>query len=134
MEKILITGGTGQLGREAAGQLGAVALPLGRADFDLLDAEGMARALDRHEPTAVWNCAAYTQVDRAEEDRGTCRAVNVEGVEALASLCARRGVSFLHISTDYVFGASRPAEPRPWEVELNLEVRSTDAATQAGSD
>ena len=101
---VLIAGGEGQLGRELARAGGASVLALGRLRLDLEDAASIERCLDRQRPQAVINCAAYTQVDRAESEPERCRAVNVEAVRRLAVGCERRGIRLVHVSTDYVFG------------------------------
>jgi dTDP-4-dehydrorhamnose reductase len=65
------------------------------------------------QPAAVINCAAYTQVDKAESEPEKCRAVNAVAVEHLARACGKLDCPLVQISTDYVFGAARP-DPRPW--------------------
>jgi len=104
--KLLVTGGSGQLGRALARTHAAVALD--RADLDITSPARIAAALDTHAPTVVINAAAYTAVDRAESERAHAFAVNAEGAAHVARACAARGISLVHVSTDYVFdGAAR---------------------------
>ncbi|MGY1459515.1 dTDP-4-dehydrorhamnose reductase [Luteimonas sp. A534] len=80
-----------------------------RADFDQ---PGTLPALvERIAPDVVVNAAAYTAVDRAEEERDASYRANAEAPAALAAACARRGALFVHYSTDYVFDGSGT---QPW--------------------
>jgi dTDP-4-dehydrorhamnose reductase len=111
--KIAVTGSYGQLGSELCRQLGGVALPLDIDVLDLTDGPAVMERMRELRPAAIINCAAYTQVDKAEVEPNQCRAVNVTAVEHLARACAEIDGSLVQISTDYVFGAS-PSNPRPW--------------------
>lgn len=72
-------------------------------EFPLTDAGAMRRYMEAYRPTAVIHCAAYTAVDRAEDDKETCMAVNAEGTATLARLCRDFHAKMVYISTDYVF-------------------------------
>ena len=112
---ILLLGANGQLGQElqrALAPLGTIvattrsgALPDGSAcevaDFD--QPASLAALLDRFRPTVVVNAAAYTAVDRAEDDREAAFRANAEAPGVLAHWCAQAGVPLVHYSTDYVF-------------------------------
>ena len=112
---ILLLGANGQLGQElrrALAPLGTIvattrsgALPDGSAcevaDFD--QPASLAALLDRVRPTVVVNAAAYTAVDRAEDDREAAFRANAEAPGVLAHWCAQAGVPLVHYSTDYVF-------------------------------
>ena len=102
--RIAVTGAGGQLGGELCRQLKTAALPLDVPEFDLTVSESVRRALWAARPTAVINTAAYTQVDRAEQDPDRCRQVNAAGVGSLAQVCSELNVPLVQISTDYVFG------------------------------
>lgn len=102
---IAVTGAGGQLGSELCRQLGTEAAGLDVPEFDLTDPDGLLRQLLLIRPRAVINTAAYTQVDKAEEDAERCRAVNAEGVAHLVEACRRMDCPLVQISTDYVFGA-----------------------------
>jgi dTDP-4-dehydrorhamnose reductase len=101
---IAITGAEGQLGSELCRQLGADAIGLDLPQFDLTDRQGVLAALEKLRPRAVINTAAYTLVDRAEQEIERCRAINVDGVAWLAEACERLDCMLVQISTDYVFG------------------------------
>jgi len=75
----------------------------GRAVLDITDATAVTALLARLRPAAVYNCAAYTDVDGAETDEATAQAVNGQGPANLARACKAIGAKLLHVSTDYVF-------------------------------
>jgi len=79
-------------------------------DFDVTYADSVSIRLHEVRPDAVINCAAYTAVDKAEEESDLAYAVNCKGVENLANACRQSGSRLIHISTDYVFDgkANRP--------------------------
>ncbi|MEX2365059.1 MAG: NAD(P)-dependent oxidoreductase, partial [Pseudohongiellaceae bacterium] len=114
MMKVLVTGANGQLGRclldrlQAGGDFEFVALD--RAELDIVDAFQVDKTLDEFKPDIVINAAAYTAVDRAEEEPELARAVNAQGAENLARSAARLGAILIQVSTDYVFDgkAQRP--------------------------
>lgn len=83
-------------------------------EFPLTDAGAMRRYMEAYRPTAVIHCAAYTAVDRAEDDKETCMAVNAEGTAALARLCRDFHAKMVYISTDYVFPGNGT---EPYEVD-----------------
>ncbi len=109
---LLVFGRTGQLARELQRQ-GEV-LALGREEADLSDPAACAAQIARIGPQAVINAAAYTAVDRAEEEEAQAFIVNAEAPAAMARETARLGIPFLHVSTDYVFDGSGT---RPWRPE-----------------
>lgn len=102
-KKILITGSNGQLGRELSRILGDAALCTTHEELDLADGDAVERFLRRHNFEYIVNCAAYTAVDRAEEEKLECGRANVDAVENLAKFADELGYRILHISTDYVF-------------------------------
>ncbi len=112
--KILVTGANGQLGREMRSVLEAempgITLYTDIDELDLRDAAAIERFIIDNDITHVVNCAAYTAVDRAEEDKAACSAINVDAVKNLAKAADANGAKVLHISTDYVFDgtAHRP--------------------------
>lgn len=113
--RILLLGANGQVGHElrrSLAPLGDVVattrsgeLPDGNpcetADFD--DPGSLKGLVDRISPELVVNAAAYTAVDRAEDERDAAFRANAEAPGVLAEACARRGAPFVHFSTDYVF-------------------------------
>lgn len=109
---VLITGAQGQLGRDVAVCLQQRHIPctgLGRRQLDITDEEAVAACLKRCRPQAVVHCAAYTAVDRAEEEPEACRAVNVLGTRHIAAACEDAGAKLLYISSDYVFSGEGTA-------------------------
>lgn len=105
--RIVILGARGQVGRElavVAVHRGLATRALERAECDIADpgaVEGVIAATD-----LVVNCAAYTNVDRAEVETEAAHRTNAVGAEMVAAACARVGAVLVHLSTDYVFDGS----------------------------
>ncbi|MCG7592718.1 dTDP-4-dehydrorhamnose reductase [Mycobacterium sp. PSTR-4-N] len=109
-DRIVITGAGGMVGRFLAGQ----AASQGRDVRGFTSGEWDITGTDPGElrpGDVVVNCAAFTQVDQAEADPDRAHAVNATGAGNVAAACARAGASLIHISTDYVFGASGARHP-----------------------
>jgi dTDP-4-dehydrorhamnose reductase len=103
--KVLVTGGAGQLGREFVRQLGAQAAPLDLPAFNVAERSAVRRVMRDLRPDAVINCAAYTEVDKAEAEPQACAAVNADAVACLAQACQQANCLLVQLSTDYVFGS-----------------------------
>ncbi len=108
--KLLVTGAGGMLGQEVVGAArrnghGVVALV--RAELDVTRTDALRRRFDTERPDAVVNCAAYTNVDGAEEERTAAFEVNGWAPGAVAAAAAEVGASVLHISSDYVFDGGK---------------------------
>lgn len=104
--KILVTGNNGQLGYDVIKALesrGIQCKGVDIVDFDLTDAAAVSHYIRNYAPTAVIHCAAYTAVDKSEENKDTCYAVNVNGTENIARICSEINAKMMYISTDYVF-------------------------------
>lgn len=103
--RILVTGKEGQLARCladcAAPDMQIVAL--GRPELDISRRETIDAAIAAHSPDVVVNAAAYTAVDKAEDDEAAAFAINAEGAGNVAAAAAQAGLPILHVSTDYVF-------------------------------
>jgi dTDP-4-dehydrorhamnose reductase len=112
--RIVIAGAGGQVGsflEAEATRRGREVLALTSSQWDIADPQRAAEIVQAGD--VVINCAAYTAVDAAEEDRDRAHAVNAAGPGHIATACARVGARLVHISTDYVFdgSASQPYEP-----------------------
>lgn len=107
----LVFGKTGQVAIELGKYAHVTAL--GRSEADLRDAAACAAAIRTHAPRAVINAAAYTAVDRAEEEEAVAAAINGEAPAAMARICAEMDIPFVHISTDYVFDGTSAKGSEP---------------------
>ena len=107
---ILVFGKTGQVATEL--QRSGDVLALGRDQADLSDPVACVQAIRALAPRAVINAAAYTAVDKAEEDEGLATIINGDTPTAIAQACAEMQIPLLHISTDYVFEGSGEV---PWK-------------------
>lgn len=101
---ILVFGKTGQVATEIQRQGDVTAL--GRDQADLSDPQGCAAVIADLKPSVVINAAAYTAVDRAEEEDALAQMINAASPGAMAGACVHLDIPFLHVSTDYVFDGS----------------------------
>jgi dTDP-4-dehydrorhamnose reductase len=111
--RILVTGVTGQVGKALVAplaRLGTV-VPSDRSTLNLAEPATLAGALDRLAPDLIINPAAYTAVDRAEDERDLAFTINGKAAGVLAEWAARRKVPLVHFSTDYVFNGKGKT---PW--------------------
>lgn len=108
---ILVFGKTGQVAREL--QALAPVIALGREEVDLVISGACSAAIEHYAPTAVINAAAYTAVDRAEDEEELATQVNGAAPAEMARACAAREIPFVHLSTDYVFDGSGETPRRP---------------------
>jgi len=111
---IAVLGASGQLGGWLCRLLGQRARPLDLPDVDITRRDAILNALLELRPASIINCAAYTDVDRAEREPEACFAVNATAVGHLAAAAAQLNCQLIQVSTDYVFGNSSPEGPRPW--------------------
>lgn len=104
---ILVTGANGQLGKELKELAPAYSLFhfifLSREDMPIHHFELVRNTFKAYHPQYCINCAAYTNVDKAESEKELAFLVNGEAVGVLASVCKEYNTKFIHISTDYVF-------------------------------
>ncbi len=109
---ILITGANGQLGQEfhrlSVNYPAFDFLFAGRAELPIEDEQQLEDYFREHQPAYCVNCAAYTAVDKAEQDKEGAYRTNAVAVGMLASVCASAGARLVHISTDYVFDGRSP--------------------------
>lgn len=110
MEKVLVTGVKGQLGYDVMRELekrkiAAVGADIG--EFDLADKDATSAFVAGARPSAVVHCAAYTAVDRAEDEGEKAYAVNVLGSRHIARAAREAGAKLMYIGTDYVFDGEK---------------------------
>ena len=108
---ILITGASGQLAMEFQRHLKTAdyykVAALDKKNLDISDSKKVSEAISHYKPTIVLNCAAYNQVDKAEEDSDTAFRVNAAGIKNLAFSCKKNNALLVHYSTDYVFDGAK---------------------------
>lgn len=134
--KILVTGYNGQLGYDVVKELKARSIEcvgVDREDFDLTDRKATVDYICAYSPDAVIHCAAYTAVDKAEDDVELCEAVNVGGTENVAAACESMGAKMIYVSTDYVYGGvgEKPFEPSDKAQPKNVYGRTKLAGENA---
>jgi len=105
--KILLTGANGQLGREVIELGGSAVVPFSKAALDITNAQQLEAAVKQTKPHLIINAAAYTAVDKAEQDIEKAFAINRDGVRNLAQVCKHYDLPLIHVSTDYVFNGSK---------------------------
>lgn len=104
--KVLITGGKGQLGTDLQDVLGAKSIDFLALDVDaadITDREGFRKVATEYAPDVIVHCAAYTAVDKAEEQLDIVRKINVDGTLNVALAAKELHAKMVYISTDYVF-------------------------------
>lgn len=119
--KILVTGASGQVGCALARRMPAFADAtfLDQQSLDLSDTRSIGTTLRRLRPSVVINAAAFTAVDRAEQERDLAFAINAEAPYAIAQACAEIDATLVHVLTDYVFNSRKKSPyvesgaPRP---------------------
>lgn len=112
--KYLITGGTGQLGHDivkeliSRGELNYLA-PTTK-EMNITNKDEVEKVILGYKPDIIFHCAAYTAVDKAEEDRENCYNVNVNGTKNIVSVAEKINAKVVYISTDYVFDGTKKTE------------------------
>ena len=132
--KVLVTGVNGQLGYDVVKVLNARNVEckgVDMADFDITDRTAAAEYIKSYAPDAVVHCAAYTAVDRAEDDPDTCYKVNVAGTENIAEACRAIDAKMLYVSTDYVYGGKGD---KPFEPTDETDPKSVYGRTKLGGE
>lgn len=107
--KILVTGASGQLGFDVCKELENRKIEhkgTYRSDFDLSDAQDAYQYVINYAPDVVIHCAAWTAVDKAEDEIEAATLINVEGTRAIAKACKELDAKMIYISTDYVFSGT----------------------------
>ncbi len=132
--RILVTGATGQIGSALISRLksSSVVIAADRSMIDLANPAKIAFALDELRPDFIINAAAYTAVDRAEDEPDLAMLINATAPGAIAQWAARRAVPLIHFSTEYVFDGTGV---RPWrEEDLPGPLSVYGASKLAGED
>ena len=104
--KVLVTGAKGMLGQDLCPILednGYDVIETDIHNLDITNLENVTNIIDNETPEIIIHCAAYTNVDKAEEDLENARKINVLGTENLAKICGEKDIMIVYISTDYVF-------------------------------
>ncbi|MCA2960099.1 MAG: dTDP-4-dehydrorhamnose reductase [Silvanigrellales bacterium] len=105
---VVVFGRNGQVARGLAEAWGSRAHLFGRTECDVFNESAIAKVLEQTQAAAVVNASAYTEVDKAEVETEQARALNAVAPGNMARACARKGIPFVHISTDYVFDGTKP--------------------------
>jgi len=113
--KVLLTGANGQLGWELQRSVpsGIEIAAFGSGDLDITDQQAVARTVAAHAPDVIINAAAYTAVDKAEQDSERAFLVNGQGAANLAQAARDGGIRLIHISTDFIFDGRKSSPYLP---------------------
>ena len=125
--KVMVTGVNGQLGYDVVKRLktlGLEAIGIARDDVDITDKKQTQEFILKTKPDVVIHCAAYTAVDKAEDEKEKCYAINVEGTRNIAEACKNINAKMVYISSDYVFDGKG--------MELQLEDKPTNPVNYYG--
>lgn len=115
--RIFITGASGQVGSELVKlykDTSHIVKGCSHADLDITNEKAVSANIDEFRPDAVFHCAAYTAVDKAETEPDKCYDVNVYGTKYLIEASKRHNAKFIYLSSDYVFDGTLD---RPYEVD-----------------
>ena len=112
MQNIVVFGASGQLGQclkqvAELKQINNIIFPP-ETEANILDTEAITKVFEQYKPAYVINCAAYTAVDKAEDDIDMARKINRTGAANLATQCKNSGAVLVHISTDFIFKGDKP--------------------------
>lgn len=127
---ILVTGVNGQLGFDVIKELNKrniECLGIDIKDLDITDSKATYQYISNLKPECVIHCAAYTAVDRAEDEEELCTKVNVYGTENIAKACQNIDAKMIYISTDYVFDGQGDAQ---FEIDGNIKPLSVYGKTK----
>ena len=123
--KILLTGASGMLGQDLSPVLedvGAFVIETSSDNMDITDVAQVKNVLNCTHPDMVIHCAAYTNVDKAEEEPEKAELINVKGTENIAKVSAELDIPVVYISTDYVFYGSKNTPYTPDDIPNPLNI------------
>ena len=114
-KRVLITGANGQLGWELQSTTPVTieSIACDRQILDISDIKSVERVIEEQQPDVIINCAAYTAVDKAEQEPEAAHAINVQGAFNLAQVAKQREIKLIHISTDFVFDGEQSTPYKP---------------------
>ena len=119
---ILVTGANGQLGNEmriVSKRSSDRYIFTDVEELDITNRDAVMNFVKEKDIKVVVNCAAYTNVDKAEDDEATAELINAQAVKHLAEACKSNNATLIHISTDYVFGGNEGNTPRTEDEPVN---------------
>jgi dTDP-4-dehydrorhamnose reductase len=108
--KVLVTGANGMLGQDLCPLLedeGYEVIEADINDFDICDFKETSEFITKENPEYIIHCAAYTNVDKAEEELDVARKVNAQGTENIAKIASEIDATLVYVSTDYVFDGTK---------------------------
>ncbi len=129
--KVLVTGANGMLGQDLCPMLEDEGFDVVETDIhnlDITDIKNVENVLTKEKPDYVIHCAAYTNVDKAEEDSENAFKINVNGTKNIADICKKLDITLVYISTDYVFDGTKQGKyetndkPNPQSVYGNTKL------------
>jgi dTDP-4-dehydrorhamnose reductase len=138
--KVLVTGAGGMLGRDvvlAAGNAGHDVVAYGHVELDIGSPEALSAKVELERPDVVINCAAWTDVDGAEDAEEAAMATNGEGAGNVAAAAAELGASVVYVSSDYVFDGAKGApyvesdQPAPLSAYARTKLAGEEATAAA---
>jgi dTDP-4-dehydrorhamnose reductase len=132
--KWLVTGGSGQLGTAVSNELRSRNLnftPLGSKELDISSQESVNNYFNQNSHSVIVNCAAWTDVDGAEDNEESAFKVNSQGAENLALAALRSNARLIHVSTDYVFSGQ---DNQPFTVDGLIDPQSAYGRTKAAGE
>lgn len=131
--RILITGAKGQLGKDLMNELAKRnidSIGVDVAEMDITNKELVREVLNYQIEKgldAIIHCAAYTAVDKAEDEKELSKKINAQGTEYIAEVCKEKNIKLMYISTDYVFNGEGE---NPWKVDDKREPLNTYGFTK----